>query len=326
MRQSRKNSKSKPTPAIEVSFAMLPLSKLGPMKDLYDPKTPGIEPALGNALLPLIVAKTAHERYEIVDGCKRFANLRKEKRRVIAAAVISAVADRRSLGLLRARLNKGRTLHLREKLILLKWLRTNFAAKEVAGMAEELGISTQEFGQLAPLCACRSRVIDAVAKGTLHLSLIRPFMLLSEKDQDVFLNMFEDAALSFQTQRELLEWLPEIAFREKIAAHAVLGDKSVTAIISDKRLNWPQRIEKIRHALHARRFPLLAETTARWNKAAQAINPNPSKVTFFPSPSFEKDRLEVRVILSNPSEASGLFQKLASVAPESWQALISPTA
>jgi hypothetical protein len=311
---------------IEVSFAMLPISRMGPMKDLYDPKTPGIEPTLGNALLPLIVAKTAHGRYEIIDGCKRHANMRKEKRREIAAAVISTVSDRRSLGLLRVQLNKGRVLHLREKLMLLKWLRTNFAAKEITGVAEDLGIPAQEFGQLALLGACRSCVVDAVAKGTLHLSLIRPFMLLSEKDQDVFFDTFENAALSFQTQRELLEWLPEIAFREKIAAGEVLVSQAVTAILSDKRLNWPQRIEKIRHTLHTRRFPLLAETTARWNKVAQGINPSPSKVNFFPSPSFEKDRLEVRVVLENPQMAPGLFQKLASVAPESWQALISPTA
>ncbi len=303
---------------------MIPLSRLKPPRDLCDPRAaPVSEPAI---MLPLVVCRkdAAGNRYTIIDGVKRYRLLKRRRRRTAACAILDGTMDERSLVLMRARLNRSRQLSLREKLLLLRWLKGHAKDGRAVETAREMGFDDQEIVLLTPLVSARSAVVEAVCAGTLHLGIVKTFMLLSHADQEAFLRAFRGADLSFQTQREFLEWLTEAAFTEKASVRAILQAPSVRAHLGNRTLNWPQRIQKTRSALHAQRFPRLSAAQERWRKLAASVNPDPSKVQFVPSPFFEKNKLEVRIALTKAGTAPGLLRRLAGIPETAWQALIYP--
>ena len=177
---------------------------------------------------------------------------------------------------------------------------------------------------LSPLLACRKAVVDAVASGALHAGLVKTFLLLSRSDQDGFLETFRRARLSFQTQREFLEWLTEIAFIQKTPVRKVLGHPEIRKLLRSRKLNWPQRVQKLRGILHTQRFPRLSAAEKTWKAVAKSANPNPSRVQFVPSPFFEKNRLEVRIVLTEGLSAKGLCGELAALPEATWRRLIYP--
>jgi len=189
-----------------------------------------------------------------------------------------------------------------------------------------MGMSDQEKATLAPLMSAGKPMIEAVAGGKLHPGVLTMFLLLSPSDRSAFLKTFSAAQLSFQTQREFLEWLSEIAYSESVSVGSILKDKKILDILNNKKLNWPQRIPRIRDILYHRRFPRLATLEKKWKKLATHSNPMLSNVQFSPSPAFEKNKLEIRINLTEPETATEIFTKLAQVPQETWKNLIYPGA
>jgi len=127
-----------------------------------------------------------------------------------------------------------------------------------------------------------------------------------------------------QTQRELAEWLPEIAYRENVSAGDIINGKKIRSIIENEKLNAPQKSKKIRDELYKMRFPEYSKLQDRWKKTASAANPAPSKVQFIPSPGFEKKRLEVRLTAESAEEAREILESLAKIEPGVWEELMYP--
>jgi len=187
-----------------------------------------------------------------------------------------------------------------------------------------MGGAEQDMIMLSPLFSAGSHVLNAVDSGALHPALLKTFMLLPRTDQKAFLTAFDGAGLSFQTQREFLEWLTELSYTERLPVAQILGRQDIRSIVHNTRLNWPQRIEKIRNILYERRYPRLSAARELWKKNAAAANPSPSSIQFIPSPFFEKNKLEVRCTLTDPAAARDIFTRLALVPPETWHTLIYP--
>jgi len=127
-------------------------------------------------------------------------------------------------------------------------------------------------------------------------------------------------------QRELAEWLHEIAYLQKIPLPDLLRSENMAGIIHDKRLNNPQKAARIHETAYAIRFPLYSKVKKAWLEHSRKTNPDPSRVTFQASPAFEKNSLEVRIRVSDGPSMHTIAQKLASVDLDTWQKLIDPTA
>ncbi|MDR0305668.1 MAG: hypothetical protein LBI42_02400 [Chitinispirillales bacterium] len=137
-------------------------------------------------------------------------------------------------------------------------------------------------------------------------------------------DFFKKIHFSHQARREIAEWVPEIAYREKSDVRNILEKESIQMILSSEKLNAPQKAEKIRDELYKMRFPLFSDMQKRWKKAVNAANPSPSKVQFIPSPGFEKKRLEIRVTVGNADEARKIFASLAEMENDKWDEIIFP--
>ncbi|MBD3392739.1 MAG: hypothetical protein GF418_11615 [Chitinivibrionales bacterium] len=308
-----------------LAFDMLPASSLAMPAGLCE--ISGETPSEDALVMPLVVCRTGKAaRYSIVDGCKRFHAHRKRRTKRIPCAILHCPADKKAIGFMRMRLNRGRLLSLAEKILTLKWIRRHCEKRERMTVADMAGISRQEQTRLAPLLSARKRVTGAVLSGALDIGLVRGFLLMSRADQDAFLDTFRPCRLSYQTQREFLEWLTEISRRDRVTVCSLLKHADIQTVLRSRKLNWPQRVHKIRGLLHALRFPRLSEAESRWNRLASAANPSPAKVCFAHSPAFEKDRFEIRVTVSDPRDAKRLLGRLASVPETTYASLICPLA
>ena len=136
--------------------------------------------------------------------------------------------------------------------------------------------------------------------------------------------VFSTARFSLQSQRELIEWVPEIACREAVSAAEVLECPEAAALRNRAAANKPQAIERLRQALRRRRFPCLSAARNRWEQEVRAANPDPARIVFIAPEAFEHDGVEIRISARDESEAKRLCARLAELPESTWQALTRP--
>jgi len=144
------------------------------------------------------------------------------------------------------------------------------------------------------------------------------------EDKNAITDFFTKIPFTRQTQREIAEWVPEIAYREKTCVKNIFEREIIQDILNSEKLNNPQKSQKIRDELYKMRFPLFSQMQKRWKKAAADVNPDPSKVQFIPSTGFEKKRLEIRVTVGSADEAAKIFSSLAKIESGRWDEIIFP--
>lgn len=319
-------------PAIPaVSYTTVPVEKLLMPPDLFDEKVLDLDGSDKDFLLPIIAAKSDNaSTLVIVDGCKRARHFFNTGQTNCICGIFPDVLNEKAIGLLRIMLNQKRHLHIRESVLFLNWLEKNCARENFEATAAALGFSPTHRFELKPLLSCEDTVLDAVAQERLSLRAAGDLCLMGPQDRGVFLETFHDVVLSQQTQREFLEWLPEIAYTRKTSVEMLLRSNDVQATITDKNLNGPQKIEAIRALLFSWKYPLYNDALKRWKKSAYATiqsvleNQPSSNVVFVPAPAFEKNRLEIRISIAHAKAAREIFQRMAEVPEKTWSQLVYP--
>ncbi len=275
-------------------------------------------------LLPLLTVENGRGGYSILDGCKRYIMSKADARLQCACGVLAGSLSGEQAGLLRILLNRGRTLHIREQFLFCKWLATVAGVTEPGAAAHFLNLPWKQVLDLNGLLYCPREVVNAVLDERIHLQNASDFRTLPEEDRGAFLAFFEEFELSQQMEREFIQWLSEIALARKRGPSEILNSAECEAIRKDSQRNAPQKIHQIRLMLHSARYPEFDAALKRWDILASEINPDPSAVTFTPAPFFEKDRLEVRVVVSQPGKAVDTFGKLSGISAETWSKLLDP--
>lgn len=308
---------------VSLSFKIIGIDNLSLPQGLFDPERPFPEGSLLDSFLPVIV-RPDNNTFVIIDGCKRYLRHKKNKQGKISCNVIHTELDEFASGLLRIALNRGRPQALQEKILFLSWLKNSCTKEIFKPTAQNAGFSPKDIELMTPALSCDNHIKEALFNGSLDISLVAHFQVLTHEDQKCFFKTFKNMKLSLQTQRELLEWLPEIACNENKTVSDILSETQITTILEDAKLNDPQRIQKIHSYLYARKFPRLSDARNIWKKQAAALNPDPSCVTFVPNPYFEKNILEIKISITNSQSTATIFKKLSKVSTDEWQTLIYP--
>ena len=309
---------------ISLSFRIVNSNNLLLPESLFDPDIPLGEPDLGDSLLPVIVRPYKNNRFAIIDGGKRYLRCIKEGQKKISCNIIQTQLNEFATGLLRLALNKNRPQNLRERVLFLFWLKKKCTKAAFGPYALKAGFSPKDIAQLGVVFSLDNHTKEALFTGSLDLSFVPHFLVLTPKDRRCFLETFKGLKLSLQTQREFLEWLPEIAYNEQKTISAVLTETQIKTTLENKKLNDPQRIQKVHAYLYTKKYPRLASTQDAWKKHASALNPDPACVSFIPSPYFEKNLLEIKISVANSLGAVNIFKELKKVSSDDWQKMIYP--
>ena len=329
MKSTRKSSRT--TAEKKLKFAPVAIEKIVlpvGQYNLFDERVPINEASLVQ-FLPIIVYKKSSS-FIIIDGCKRYSILKKRGQKVMTCGIVETVMSPARAGLLRIELNCSRHLHSREKFMFIGWLKAHVDKREYREQAEKLLGGTQnvpanERHEYEQLLACKPWLVEAVLQGTLDPTVAPEMNHLPEGDAQELIKLFALLAFSRQMQRELAEWLPEIAFIRKISLASLLASEPMAGILSDIKINNPQKTARFHDHVHAVRFPLYTETKKAWMEQCRKINPDPAKVTFQPSPYFEKNSLEIRIKANDAAAVKQVLQKLAEIDMERWKRLVDPT-
>lgn len=276
-------------------------------------------------LSPILVLESPHDAasYIIVDGYKRYLSWIERKAPTITCVVIPPVALT-DAGKMRIELNCNRPVPFSEKLLSLKWGKSNCTESDYREIARTLSVSGKELRDIELLFDAPAQLVNAVKKGILDSTLVSEIKFFSNEDITAVLSLFCRFPFTRQTQRELLEWLPELVYRNKKTISELFESESVKTVIDDRKLNDPQKIKKIRDHYNELRFPTLVNTKKAWNTLASSLNPAPSNVTFIPSDAFEKSTLEVKIRITDVPEGLNIFKKLSEISERDLESLIYP--
>lgn len=305
-----------------ILFTTIAVSRITVPEVLCDPQE-ALSESDPRQIIPIFVVADG-ENYRMIDGYKRYRLAVLEKREEISGFVCLQPLDLKETALLRIKMNKGRALSFKEKLLTIKWLKENCEKNEYMKHVEECGIPLKEIHDFEALFLCEKQIIDAVGQGILDIAIAPLFSQISSDDSEAILRLFSENSFTRQMQRELVEWIPEIAFRQKCSVGCLIDSELIKNIRDNTKLNGPQKIQKIRDTVFDTRFPNLARAKEAWRNLARASNPDPGKVVFGPSEAFEKNRLEVKITLTNSSQAATIFNKFLLISPETWDKLIYP--
>ncbi|MBN1600858.1 MAG: hypothetical protein JW915_04570 [Chitinispirillaceae bacterium] len=276
-------------------------------------------------LSPLLVLESPHDAssYIIIDGYKRYLSWIERKAATVTCVVIPSVALT-DAGKMRIELNCNRPVPFSEKLQTLKWGKFNCSESDYQEIVRILSVSGKELRDIELLFDASSQLVNAVKKGILDSTLVSELKFFSNEDTTAVLSLFSRFPFTRQTQRELLEWLPELVYKNKKTISELFESDSVKKIIDDKKLNDPQKIKKIRDYYNELRFPTLADTKKAWNALASSVNPAPSSVTFIPSDAFEKSTLEIKIRITDVPEGLKILKRLSEISERDLESLIYP--
>ncbi len=302
----------------------VPLNQLSPINELIDEDSDSHH-SESVVLLPLIVCNlTGNDRpYTIIDGYKRFVMLKEQNASTVSCVLVRA-GSLTEAGKLRIELNCSRPIPFKEKFKYLKWAKSHCEEMDYQAVAQRLSVLGKDLRDFEQLFQSSPAIIDAVIKGILDSTLFTEVQFLSHDDIAAIITLFSKFTFTRQMQRELLEWLPELVYRNKKSISELLAVEFIKNIIDDRKLNDPQKIKKIRDYFYEMRFPTLSDAKKEWQALVSATNPSPSKVSFNPSEAFEKNVLEIKIRINDAAEAQTLLTKMAEIPEEHWESLIYP--
>ena len=125
--------------------------------------------------------------------------------------------------------------------------------------------------KLMPLTAMPAAIKAAVLSEGLPLSMALELDTFDVKTAEKMARIFTELKLGLNRQRELLTHLCEIARREDRSIDDVLTDDEVSGIIDNVDLGSAQKSMQLRALLYKRRYPSIAEKSARFNHLVRAL-------------------------------------------------------
>jgi len=114
-------------------------------------------------------------------------------------------------------------------------------------------------------------------------------------------------------QREILEYLQEISFRDGVAAWHILKSKEIENITSNKNLSPLQKANDLRLLLRKKRYPNLYSRQQAFNSSLKKVS-WPKEVAIDHSPYFEGEEMEVHFKFKDEQEFKNSLSELQKVA------------
>lgn len=294
------------------------------LTELVDQQEPEEDAGMSDPVVPLMVCPVRTGGRLLLDGYKRLRYLSRGGMSEIPCCVIRSPLERVNAGVLRIRLNAGRALSLAEQTLFLGFLCRRVGPREYLREAGRLGLNRKAAQRWRSALGGGGRLVSALGKGVLSPETAAYLAALGPTDRDALVGLFEAVHFSHQAQRELVEWIPEAAFSAGSDVQSLLESDEMVKIVENRRINLPQKAERIREYVSALRFPRYQEARKRWRGLTREIAGAGNHVTFSPSPGFEKDRVEVRLSFRDPRDAVRVCGRLAAVPAETWERLMYP--
>lgn len=121
--------------------------------------------------------------------------------------------------------------------------------------------------------------------------------------------------------RDMMDWLEEIALRDRMPIAQVLASKAIDDWRTDPRLGRADKLKRIKEQLRRKRFPRLAKTEDEIETRIRALKLHP-EIRLSVPPGLEGGRLHVEFSAASVADLKALAAKLGEAANSSTAAEI----
>ncbi len=133
-------------------------------------------------------------------------------------------------------------------------------------------------------------VKEAVIKEKLSLRTAKAFLDMPGAAKRHLFNLLSNVTFNKNQQRQLIEWLIDISHSDKVCMSSILQEGIYEKIISDSRMNNPQKANALLKALRSRLYPRLCMAEKTFKKTVSSLNlPERTRLrhsSFFESPEY----------------------------------------
>jgi hypothetical protein len=146
-----------------------------------------------------------------------------------------------------------------------------------------------------------------------HPQTLKRWLNWAEADRDALLSLASNLKIGENHQRDMMDWLEEIAVRDHAKIQQILTSKIITDIESDPRLGRADKLKRIKEQIRRIRFPRLAETEDAIRARIQELKLHPGISVTVP-PGLEGGKLNIAFQSSSHEELLKQIAKLAEAA------------
>jgi len=172
----------------------------------------------------------------------------------------------------------------------------------------DLAPSYKNFEFLQKIAFLEEEGKEMILEGRLNPKVAARLLDFSEAERKAVLSLFRELSPTSSRQRELLELLEDLSRREEKDLITILEDKEIKAILTNEKLNPPQKTEKLYLHLKERLMPHLQTLEKEFKKLAHQLGHLGARLK---APSgFEKDSFSLELEFKDLEE---LRQKMTSL-------------
>src|SRR5881296_2292686 len=153
------------------------------------------------------------------------------------------------------------------------------------------------------------RIRDYAKEKGFHPQTLARWLHWEPQDRDALCRLAVGLKIGENHLRELMDWLEEIALRDRCGIHQILAQQKIAHIGSDPRLGRADKLKRIKEQIRRLRFPRLSETEDAIRAKIQALMLHP-EIRLSVPPGLEEGRLRVEFSATNHEELKRLIAKL----------------
>jgi ParB/RepB/Spo0J family partition protein len=263
---------------------------------------------------PLVIRKNSS--LNIVSGFRRIAACRELGYEEIIVRVLEPSPS--SLECLRIAISDNahqRPLNLIETSRALHKL-SSFSnnTKSLCAWASSLGLPENPsiVRKLKELCLLPRAVQSAILEDAISLSMAVELGSLEPDIAIAYVRLFNQLKLGLNKQKEIVTLSREIAQRDGITIHRVLGDTRLQTILNSEDLDRAWKGKKIRSILRQKRFPRIVAAENAFEMCRKSLK-LPNAIKLVPPKEFEGTNYSLVLTFTNPAELKALKKRILEI-------------
>jgi len=242
---------------------------------------------------PPVLRKRPDERYQIICGYRRIDALRElGVSSALCQLVPPETTDAACLLLNLYDNTSSRELHPIEKSLALNRLLSYYSEERIVSdflPLLKLQPHITQFRAYQPLCLLDKEIRDALLQDIID---VRTAFMLSRLDPEAgecLARLLINLRLSVSKQAEIITTVTEIGLRDGVSTKSVTGDPEMRSIMTNDKLNRPQKGDAVLRLLREKRYPRLTAQEKQVKGLLSKVKLPPG-ASITPPPFFEDNR------------------------------------
>ena len=237
-----------------------------------------------------LLRKRADERYQIICGYKRIRALQELGVSSAACQLVPPETSDEACLLLSLYDNCAhREFNPIEKSLALNRLLSYYREEKIVSDFLPLLKLQPHITQIRayqPLCLLDKEIRDALLQDIIDIRTALRLAQMDPESRECLAHLLISLRLSFSKQAEVISTVAEIGLRDGISPRTMTGDPEIRSILTNDKLNWPQKGDSVLRILREKRYPQLTAKEKQVKGMLSKVK-LPHGISITPPPFFE---------------------------------------